>query len=218
MLSRRHRDSVISVHFAPRTVQSVRRVLSFRLKSERDAATQRSRCQFVTEGLWPAPEGDCLQKCRCAFCTGVTPCGAQRRYTSTLGTRRRRLQDRVRTVPGTKYTEPLLTSFDNTIKSPPKTGGKLSQEIMQEYSTASARYTSCVYSYTFFSPLYLVVLSGSVRQLEWQCVAMAMVPWHPVAWPLSCCGVATPVSFAMHLFDPLGVRSYRESCAGSAVV
>ena len=34
-----------------------------------------------------------------------------------------------------------------------------------------------------------------------------------VAWPLSCCGIATPVSFAMHLFNPLGVRSYRESRA-----
>ena len=34
-----------------------------------------------------------------------------------------------------------------------------------------------------------------------------------VAWPLSCCGIATPVSFAMHLFNPLSVRSYRESCA-----
>jgi len=34
-----------------------------------------------------------------------------------------------------------------------------------------------------------------------------------VAWPLSCCGIATSVSFAMHLFNPLGVRSYRESRA-----
>ena len=32
-----------------------------------------------------------------------------------------------------------------------------------------------------------------------------------VAWPLSYCGIATSVSFAMHLFNPLGVRSYRES-------
>ena len=30
---------------------------------------------------------------------------------------------------------------------------------------------------------------------------------------LSCCGISTPVSFAMHLFNPLGVRSYRESRA-----
>jgi len=30
---------------------------------------------------------------------------------------------------------------------------------------------------------------------------------------VSCCGIATPVSFAMHLFNPLGVRSYRESRA-----
>jgi len=34
-----------------------------------------------------------------------------------------------------------------------------------------------------------------------------------VARPLSCCGIATSVSFAMHLFNPLGVRSYRESRA-----
>jgi len=34
-----------------------------------------------------------------------------------------------------------------------------------------------------------------------------------VAWPLSCCGIAMPVSFAMHLFNPLGVCSYRESRA-----
>jgi len=34
-----------------------------------------------------------------------------------------------------------------------------------------------------------------------------------VAWPLSCCGITTSVSFAMHLFNPLGVRSYRESRA-----
>jgi len=34
-----------------------------------------------------------------------------------------------------------------------------------------------------------------------------------VAWPLSCCGIATPVSLAMHLFNPLGVRSYSESFA-----
>ena len=34
-----------------------------------------------------------------------------------------------------------------------------------------------------------------------------------VAWPLSCCGIATSVSFAMHLLNPLGVRSYRESRA-----
>ena len=34
-----------------------------------------------------------------------------------------------------------------------------------------------------------------------------------VGWPLSCCGFATPVSFVMHLFNPLGVRSYCESPA-----
>jgi len=34
-----------------------------------------------------------------------------------------------------------------------------------------------------------------------------------VTWPLSCCGIATPVSFSMHLCNPLGVRSYRESHA-----
>jgi len=33
-----------------------------------------------------------------------------------------------------------------------------------------------------------------------------------VAWPVSCCGIARPVSFTMHLFNPLGVCSYRDNC------